>query len=138
MIVSRDLAPGIHRLGHEKVNWYLLEDSGQFTAIDAGLPGFKSSLDSDLSALGVPSGAIEAVILTHPDSDHIGVVRPLHESGARVLISSTDEPKLSKPGPKDGDAAPIHILPQLWRPTLWGMMVVMTSNGGARPPAFAG
>ena len=138
MIVSRDLAPGIHRLGHEKVNWYLLEDSGQFTAIDAGLPGFSSSLDSDLSTLGVPAGSLEAVILTHPDADHIGVVGRLHEVGARVLISSADEPKLSKPGPKSGEASPIHILPELWRPSLWGMMVVMVGNGGARPPAFEG
>lgn len=138
MIVSRDVAAGIHRLGHEKVNWYLLEDSGRFTAIDAGLPGFKASLDSDLSTLGMPAGALEAVILTHPDADHIGVVGPLHELGARVLISSTDEPKLAKPGPKSGDASPIHILPELWRPTLWSMMRVMVGNGGGRPPAFAG
>ena len=55
-----------------------------------------------------------------------------------MLIGSTDEPTLRKPGPKSGDASPIHLLPELWRPSLWGMMVVMMSNGGARPPAFAG
>lgn len=138
MVVARDVAPGIHRLGHEKVNWYLLEDSGKFTAIDAGLPGFRGSLDSDLAALAVPPSAVEALVLTHSDADHTGLAGSLHDAGARVLIHSTDEAKLAKPGPKSGDASPIHILPQLWRPSLWGMMAVMMSNGGARPPAFEG
>jgi hypothetical protein len=44
--------PCVHRLGSDKVNWYLLEESGRFTAIDAGLPGFKRTLESDLAELG--------------------------------------------------------------------------------------
>lgn len=138
MIVTRDLLPGIHRLGHEKINWYLLEDSGRYTAIDAGLPGFRNDLPSDLAELGVPADAIEAVILTHSDADHVGLVPDLRDSGARVLIHSADQAALRKPGPKSGDAAPIHMLPQLWRPNLWRMMIVMASNGGSRPPAIAG
>lgn len=138
MIVSRDVASGIHRLGHEKVNWYLLEDSGSYTAIDAGLPGFKRDLDADLAALGIDPNAIEALILTHSDADHTGLAGELKQAGARVLIHSVDEPKLRRPGPKSGDASPIHILPQLWRPTLWGMMRVVAANGGSRPPSFQG
>ena len=30
------------------VNWYLVEEDGRLTAIDAGLPGFKGSLAEDL------------------------------------------------------------------------------------------
>jgi glyoxylase-like metal-dependent hydrolase (beta-lactamase superfamily II) len=138
MVVTRDVAPGIHRLGHPKVNWYLLEDSGRFTAVDAGLPGFRGSLESDLATLGVAPDAIEAVILTHSDADHTGLAGALHDTGARVFISATDEPKLRRPGAKSGDAAPVHVLPQLWRPSLWGMIAVMAKNGGGRPPAFAG
>lgn len=138
MVVTRDVAPGIHRLGHPKVNWYLLEDSGSYTVIDAGLPGFRGSLESDLSELGVSTDAIEAVILTHSDADHTGLTSALRQAGARVLIHSTDEPKLRRPGAKSGDAAPVHILPQLWRPNLWGMMMVMGRNGGGRPASFNG
>ncbi len=138
MIVTRDVVPGIHRLGHEKINWYLLEDSGRFTAVDAGLPGFRDDLDADLATLGISSDAVEALILTHSDADHTGLAGPFRDSGARVLIHSADQAALRKPGPKSGDAAPIHILPQLWRPSLWGMMRVMASNGGSRPPSFTG
>src|SRR5260370_33699164 len=138
MVVSRDVAPGIHRLGHPKVNWYILEDEGQYTAIDAGLPGFRTSLEADLAELGVPPDAVEALILTHSDADHTGLAGALHQAGARGLIHSTSAPKLRRPGAKSGDAAPAHLLPQLWRPTLWGMMVVMTKNGGGRPPPFFG
>ena len=36
---KRDVVPGVHRLGSSTVNWYLVEDEGRFTAVDAGMPG---------------------------------------------------------------------------------------------------
>src|SRR5260370_35145627 len=135
MVVSRDVAPGIHRLGHPKVNWYILEDEGRYTAIDAGLPGFRTSLEADLAELGVPPDAVEALILTHSDADHTGLAGALHQAGARVLIHSTDEPKLRRPGAKSGEPAPVPILPQLCRPTLWGVRGGSPRNGCGPPPS---
>ena len=34
------IAPSLHRLGSDLVNSYLVEDGGQVTIIDAGLPGY--------------------------------------------------------------------------------------------------
>jgi glyoxylase-like metal-dependent hydrolase (beta-lactamase superfamily II) len=115
------------------VNWYLVEDGGRLTAVDAGLPGFKRSLATDVAALGFGLGDIDAVILTHSDPDHTGVAKAMHEAGARVLIHSTDEPKLRKPGPKSGDAKPINMLRELWRPSLWRLIGSLLLAGGARP-----
>lgn len=120
------------------MNWYLVEDEGRLTAVDAGLPGFRGSLEADLATLGVALGDIEAVILTHSDADHTGLSNTLNEAGARVLISAADDPTLRKPGPKGGDASMIHIVPELWRPTLWRVIAAMISDGGMKLPKFEG
>lgn len=120
------------------MNWYLVEDTGRLTAVDAGLPKFEGSLDEDLRALGFSRADIVALILTHSDGDHTGLTRVLHSAGARVLIHARDEPKLRKPGPKSGDAKPMNMLLEMWRPSMWRLAGTMFLNGGARPPRFEG
>jgi glyoxylase-like metal-dependent hydrolase (beta-lactamase superfamily II) len=110
-----EIAPGVYGLGTEIVNWYLVEDGGKLTAVDAGLPGFAKTLEDDLRQIGHSLGEVEAVVLTHSDSDHTGVAPRLQEAGARVLIHSKDEPALRKPGPKSGDASVRHVLANAWR-----------------------
>jgi glyoxylase-like metal-dependent hydrolase (beta-lactamase superfamily II) len=132
MPATRDITARVHRLGNWFVNWYVVDDGGRVTVVDAGLPGFKRALESELSSLGFGLGDVEAVILTHSDGDHTGVAQALHEAGARVLIDSADEPKLRKPGPKSGDAKPINIVPDLWRPTLWRVILSMMAAGGVK------
>jgi glyoxylase-like metal-dependent hydrolase (beta-lactamase superfamily II) len=107
-----------------------VEDNGRLTAVDAGLPGFSGSLVADLASLGFSLNDVEAVILTHSDPDHTGVVPTLRDAGARVLIHKADEPKLRKPGPKSGDAKPHHIVAELWRPTLWRTVAGMVQAQG--------
>lgn len=33
-----EVEPGVHRLGSRRVDWYVLEDGGRYTVVDAGLP----------------------------------------------------------------------------------------------------
>ena len=40
------LAPGLHRIGSDFVNCYLVEDAGGITIVDAGLPGHWRELDA--------------------------------------------------------------------------------------------
>jgi glyoxylase-like metal-dependent hydrolase (beta-lactamase superfamily II) len=133
-----EIAPGVHGLGSEYVNWYLVEDGDRLTAVDAGLPGFAGHLDDDLRALGRHRSDVAAVVLTHSDADHTGLANQLQEAGARVLIHADDEGTLRKPRPKGGDASPRHILPYLRHTVLWRVMVHMARHGGARPPAVSG
>jgi glyoxylase-like metal-dependent hydrolase (beta-lactamase superfamily II) len=132
MTTTRDLVPGVHRLGTWTVNWYLVEDGGRLTAVDAGLPGFRDSLETDLGAVGAGLADIEAVVLTHSDADHIGLASALKERGARVLIHTGDAETLRKPGAKGGDAKPINILPELWRPSFLRFIISMMRSGGGR------
>lgn len=138
MTASRDIVPGVHRMENSFVNWYLVEDGGKVTAVDAGLPGFTGSLAADLGALGLHLDDIDAVILTHSDSDHTGLGDVIQAAGAPVLIHLADEPTLRKPGPKSGDAKPLNLVPDLWRPSLWKVAAAMVRHGGARPTPIEG
>jgi glyoxylase-like metal-dependent hydrolase (beta-lactamase superfamily II) len=133
-----NVAPGVHALGSRIVNWYLVEEDGQLTAVDSGLPRFAETLEADLRALGHEVGDVEAVVLTHSDGDHMGMARALQEAGARVLIHADDDESLRKPGPKSGDASPMHLLPLLVRPAFWRFMGPMARAGGGKPPKVEG
>jgi glyoxylase-like metal-dependent hydrolase (beta-lactamase superfamily II) len=136
--VSAQVADGVTRMGTEIVNWYLVEDGGRLTAVDCGLPGYGRSLETDLRAAGYNIADIEAVVLTHSDSDHMGMAAQMRDAGARVLIHEQDEPTLRKPGPKSGDASPAHAVPLMWRPAFWRFMGHMARRGGAKAPAVEG
>jgi glyoxylase-like metal-dependent hydrolase (beta-lactamase superfamily II) len=127
------VAPGVTRYGTAIVNWYVVEDVGKLTAVDAGLPGYAATLETDLAAHGHSVGDIEALVLTHSDGDHTGLATTMRDAGARVLIHRDDDAMLRKPGPGKGDRAPIHWIPMMWRPAFWRFMGHMAKNGGGKP-----
>jgi glyoxylase-like metal-dependent hydrolase (beta-lactamase superfamily II) len=131
-------APGVWRLGTGLVNYYALEEGGRLTLIDAGAPKFADTLEAQLAAAGFGLSDVEAVVLTHSDGDHTGVVPLLQRAGARVLIHEADEDTLRRPRPKTGDAAPLNFVKQLWRPRLVRMLVMMTRAGAAKPTPIEG
>ena len=85
-VLTRHVAPGVHRLGHAFVNLYLLEDpdSGDrgVTIVDAGLPAVWRHLPAALDAIGRGPGDIRALVLTHAHFDHIGTARRLRDGWA--------------------------------------------------------
>ena len=66
------LAPSLHRLGNGLINSYLVEESGEVTIIDAGVPGYWGDLPAELTAMGRSLEDVRAIVLTHGHSDHIG------------------------------------------------------------------
>jgi glyoxylase-like metal-dependent hydrolase (beta-lactamase superfamily II) len=136
--VPNQIAPGVWRLGSDKINFYAVEEDGRLTIVDAGVPGFAKSLEGDLAAIGFRLSDVEAVVLTHADSDHTGVVPALQEAGARVLVHADDERALRDPGPKGGDGRPVVMLRQLWRPSLWRMLLHMGRRGAMKAPKIEG
>jgi glyoxylase-like metal-dependent hydrolase (beta-lactamase superfamily II) len=132
------VADRIWRLGDKLVNFYAVEDDGRLTIIDAGVPGFADALEADLAAIGFGLGDVEAVALTHADSDHTGVVPALQAAGARVLVHEDAEAPLRKPGPKGGDARITRLLPQLWRPSLLRLLIHFARLGAFKPARVEG
>jgi glyoxylase-like metal-dependent hydrolase (beta-lactamase superfamily II) len=68
----RDVAEGVHRIGEHYLNFYLIEEGGHITIVDAGLPASWGSLLEALSSIGSTPADVEALVLTHAHFDHIG------------------------------------------------------------------
>lgn len=72
------LTPSIHRLGSDSiVNSYLVEEAGEVTIIDAGVPGYYDEIPQELAAMGRTVADVRALLLTHGHSDHIGFAERL-------------------------------------------------------------
>src|SRR5437868_6245846 len=87
-----ELAPGVWRAGTELVNWYLVEEGGRVTIVDAGLPRYRPQLDRALERMGRSLADVAAIVLTHAHPDHVGLAEPLRvELGVPVHVHAGDE-----------------------------------------------
>jgi glyoxylase-like metal-dependent hydrolase (beta-lactamase superfamily II) len=85
------IASGLHRIGSDTVNSYLVVDSDGVTIIDAGLSGYWNLLGAELERLGLTLDDIRALILTHGDTDHIGFAARLSaEKGIAAYLHPDD------------------------------------------------
>ncbi len=124
------LAPGLHRIGSDLVNSYLVADGDGVTVIDAGLPGYWSYLESELASMGRSIDDVRALVLTHGDTDHIGFAQRLHdERGVTVYIHEADveRARLDVKKPNSG-WGPVKIRP------LAGFLWYSARHGGLRIP----
>lgn len=82
---------GVHRLTQGVTNFYLIEESGKFTLIDAGTPGDWPYFRRSLAGLGGRLTDLDAVLLTHAHPDHTGFAeRARAQARARVWIHHGD------------------------------------------------
>lgn len=86
-----EIARGIRRIGPGLVNSYLLEEAGEVTIVDAGLPGYWKNLPAELTAMGRSLADVRALVLTHAHSDHIGFAERIRsERGVPVSVHKAD------------------------------------------------
>src|SRR4051794_29912866 len=91
MSFQRDVAPGVHMVAESGVNWYLVEEGGRLTIVDAGLPRSWGTLQQVLRELGRTPGDVEALVLTHAHFDHVGFAeRARREWGIPVWVHERD------------------------------------------------
>ncbi len=110
--VRREVVPGTYRLGDADVNWWLVVDGGAAVLVDAGLPAQHRQLRALLDELGLPSTAIEAVVVTHGHIDHLSCANVVRdESGADVHVPRGDRALAAgRPG------LDAKVLAHSWRP----------------------
>jgi len=85
-IPTGEVIPGIYAVNNSMVNFYLLKGDGGYLMIDAGMDQAKTAYE--LERLGISTGEIRAVLLTHSDYDHTGAL-PLFP-GAQVYLSEQE------------------------------------------------
>jgi len=84
----------VHRLTQGVANFYLIEESGRFTLIDAGTPGDWSYFRRSLAALGGSLTDLDAVLLTHAHPDHTLMPRARYaEIPGAYVLSPPGEPE---------------------------------------------
>ena len=85
------VADGIHLLTQGVVNFYLVEDGGKLTLVDAGAPGDWGTFERAVGSLGRTLADLDAVLLTHAHSDHTGFAeRARTQAEAAVWIHGAD------------------------------------------------
>lgn len=127
---AAQVAPGVHRLGSSLVNFYLVEEDGRYTLVDAGLPGHFDQLPALMQALGADLHDIEAVILTHGHSDHIGIAERVRtEAQAKVHIHGADA-QLARTAASSSGAG--SVIADMWRPSAIRFVAHLMRNGGMK------
>ncbi|WNV87340.1 MBL fold metallo-hydrolase [Umezawaea sp. Da 62-37] len=137
----RQVAPGVHRLGDDVVNFYLVDHPDGLVLVDAGLPGHLGQLRAHLATTGRDLADVRAVLITHAHPDHTGLVTALTEAGVAVRVHSADAPILAD-GPR---GAMRHAKPErsmlpylLRRSAAVGTPLHMARYGGFTAPPFTG
>jgi glyoxylase-like metal-dependent hydrolase (beta-lactamase superfamily II) len=96
--LQMNVAQGVHRVEDAYTNWYLVEEEGRITIVDAGVPDSWHSLRDALAALGRGLGDVEAVVLTHAHFDHLGFAeRARRELHVPVYVHENDVPLTRHP-----------------------------------------
>jgi len=86
-----EVAKGVHRQSLGVANWYVVEEGGRVTLVDAGTPADWDTLHPALGSIGRRPDEVEAILLTHAHSDHTGFAeRARAELRTRVLIHPGD------------------------------------------------
>jgi glyoxylase-like metal-dependent hydrolase (beta-lactamase superfamily II) len=130
--MAHEVTDRIYRLGAELVNWYLIEDGGRFTVVDAGLPKQYEQLPAVLAKLGYSLNDVEAVLLTHAHSDHIGSVAQITDrSGAAVHVHRAD---IALAQHEASSANERSYVRDLYHPHLWKLFIALLRGGISKTP----
>lgn len=124
-----EVADGVYRLGDEVVSFYVVEEDGRLTVVDAGAPGHLDQLTAFLADRGWSLDDVEAILLTHAHSDHTGFAEEARvQGGAEVAIHEADE--VIAAGGDDGRTREGGMLRHLWRPAAYKTLFTLLRVGG--------
>lgn len=92
--------------GKDVINPVLIWDENDMILVDAGMPGFFSTLKSKLDELGLDIENLNKIIVTHADMDHIGGISSIIQNTnhkIEILSSVKEKPYI------DGSKLPLRL-----------------------------
>lgn len=126
-----EILTGVHHFDTGPFNWYLIEEHGRLTLIDAGFPGHYSIFREGLKEIGRSPEDLEAVLLTHSHADHTGFASRIEaEFQVPVFVHNDDRDAICRPL----ELPWFGLLSNAWRPYVRSMLLHATWNGIFRCP----
>ena len=123
----------IRTLGTQFGHFFLLEQDGEITLIDAGLSGYRDTLEPALAEMGRSIGDVKAIVLTHADPDHVGFAGELQQThGIPVYVHRADSERTRRGKTKHTEGSPLAMLTMLKRAHSRRALRHMIANGGAK------
>jgi glyoxylase-like metal-dependent hydrolase (beta-lactamase superfamily II) len=123
----------IRTLGTEFVHFFLLEQDGEVTLIDAGLSGYRDTLEPALAEMGRSIDDVKAIVLTHADPDHVGFAAELQQThGIPVYVHRADSERTLQGKTKQTEGSPLAMLTMLKHAHSRRALRHMVANGGAK------
>lgn len=130
------VAPGVHHFETFPFNWYVIEEAGRLTVVDAGFPAHYAALVDGLGSIGRGLRDIEAVVLTHVHADHTGFAERLRRERRIPVFVHEDDLAASRSVPK---LPPIGFFLNAWRPFVSGWILANgIRHGAARTESIEG
>jgi glyoxylase-like metal-dependent hydrolase (beta-lactamase superfamily II) len=128
----------IRTLGTEFVHFFLLEQDGEVTLIDAGLSGYRGSLEPALAEMGRSIDDVRAIVLTHADPDHVGFAGELQRThGIPVYVHRADSERTRQGKTKQTEGSPLGMLGMLKHAHSRRALRHMIANGAAKQSKVA-
>jgi glyoxylase-like metal-dependent hydrolase (beta-lactamase superfamily II) len=115
------VSEGIHRLTRGVTNFYLIEESGKYTLVDAGTPADWAFFTQSLAGLGGKLADLDAVLLTHAHPDHTGFAEQARkQAGSQVWVhqADADAARTGKTGKRDGKVTSYLLKAAFYRTSL--------------------
>ena len=121
----------IRMLGTEFGHFFLLEQDGEVTLIDAGLSGYRDTLEPALAEMGRSIDDVKAIVLTHADPDHVGFAGELQQThGIPVYVHRADSERTRQGRAKHAEGSPLAMLGMLKHAHSWRALRHTIANGG--------
>jgi len=130
-----EVAEDIYRLGRSRHNFYLIAQGGKATVIDAGGSSELVLLERALHHLDMVLDDVEAVLVTHAHTDHIGFAALASSQGVSVRVHE-DEAEYARDRSKGSQISPTDL--PLWRPRVWLFLTEMLRAGAHKGYAVPG
>ena len=121
-----EVAENIYRLGRSRHNFYLIAQGGKATVIDAGGSSELVLLERALHHLDMVLNDVEAILITHAHTDHIGFAALASKQGIAVRVHE-HEAAYAKDRSRGGQIG-LADLP-LWKPRVWLFLTEMIRAG---------